>query len=150
MLGLLVNVAGEPLGYELFTGGTFEGHTLIPVMEPFKEKFRLQKIIVVADAGMLAEKNLQAIREKEYQFIIGARIKNESQAVREEILSWKLKNKQSRIIQKNHGQKLIVSYSRTRARNDAFNLERGLKNLEKALQSGKLTKKHLNQRGYNK
>lgn len=150
VLGLLVSAAGYPLAYELFEGSTFEGHTLIPVIEIFREKYKLQKVVVVADAGMLSEKNLQSICVKGYLFIVAARIKNESKPVREEILSFKLKNKQSRIIPKENSQKLIVSYSAKRARNDAFNRERGLKKLEKALQNGKLTKQHINNRGYNK
>lgn len=150
VLGLLVSAAGYPLAYEIFEGSTFEGHTLIPVIESFKEKYQLQKVVVVTDAGMLSEKNIQAIGEKKYEFIVGARIKNEQQSIRQEILSFKLRNKESRIIQKKNGQKLIVSYSTKRARNDAFNRERGLKKLEKAIQNGKLTKKQINNRGYNK
>ena len=39
MLGLLVGEYGYPIGYELFEGNTFEGHTLIPVLEKFQKKF---------------------------------------------------------------------------------------------------------------
>lgn len=150
VLGLLVSAGGYPLVYELFEGSQFEGHTMIPVIEAFKEKYQLQKVIVVTDAGMLSEKNIQAICEKGYEFIVGARIKNEPQAIKEKMLSFKLKNKQSRVIGKDAGQKLIVSYSAGRARNDAYNRKRGLSKLEKALQSGNLSKKHINNRGYNK
>ena len=45
---------------------------------------------------------------------------------------------------------LIVSYSEARAYNDNKNRERGLRRLEKTVQKGKLTKKHINNRGYNK
>ena len=51
---------------------------------------------------------------------------------------------------KANGQKLIVSYSTQRAKNDAFNRKRGLQKLEKALATGKLTKQHINNKGYNK
>ena len=37
MLGLLVGEYGYPMGYELFEGNTFEGHTLIPVLEKFQK-----------------------------------------------------------------------------------------------------------------
>ena len=150
VLGLLVSEAGYPLAYELFEGSTFEGHTMLPVIESFKEKYRLQKVIVVTDAGMLSEKNIQALCEKGYEFIVGARIKNELQSIKQDILSLALKNGQSHTLLKNDGQKRIVSYSAQRARNDAYNRKRGLTKLEKALQSGKLTKKNINNRGYNK
>ena len=45
---------------------------------------------------------------------------------------------------------MIVSYSEVRAYNDNKNRERGLRRLEKSVQRGKLTKKHINNRGYNK
>lgn len=150
VLGLLVSTAGYPLAYELFEGSKFEGHTMIPVIEAFKEKYQLEKIVVVADAGLMSAKNIQALCEKNYEFILGAKIKNETAQIKQLVLSLKLKNGQSRIITKNDGQKLIVSYSAQRAKNDAYNRKRGLQKLEKALTGGKLTKQQINNKGYNK
>src|SRR5262245_26215368 len=48
------------------------------------------------------------------------------------------------------GPRLIVSYSAKRARKDAHNRQRGLAKLRKRLGAGRLTKEHLNNRGYNK
>lgn len=56
MLGLLVGEKGYPIGYELFKGNTFEGHTLIPILEKFQKKFNLDKPIIVADSGLLSNK----------------------------------------------------------------------------------------------
>ena len=150
VLGLLVSEGGYPLTYELFEGSKFEGHTMIPVIEAFKEKYQLGKLIVVADAGLLSTKNIQALCEKNYEFILGARIKNETEQVKQCLLALKLDDGQSSIITKNDGQKLIVSYLTQRAKNDAYNRKRGLQKLEKALASGKLTKQHINNKGYNK
>jgi len=77
LLGLLVGKNGYPIGYEIFEGNTFEGHTLIPVIERYSKRFELQKPIVVADAGLLTNSNINLLRESGYQFILGARIKNE-------------------------------------------------------------------------
>jgi hypothetical protein len=44
----------------------------------------------------------------------------------------------------------VVSYSGTRAKKDQHNRARGLHKLERALAKGKLTKQHINNRGYNK
>jgi transposase len=150
VLGLLVSTGGYPLAYELFEGSKFEGHTMIPVIETFKEKYKLEKLIVVADAGLLSTKNIEALCEKNYEFILGARIKNETWQAQKHLLSLKLADGGSSIIDKGNGQKLIVSYSEGRAKNDAFNRKRGLQKLEKALASGKLSKKHINNKGYNK
>lgn len=150
VLGLLVSTEGYPLAYELFEGSKFEGHTMIPVIETFKEKYKLEKLIVVADAGLLSAKNIQGLCEKNYEFILGARIKNETLQAQQHLLSLKLDDGGSSTIDKGNGQKLIVSYSAGRAKNDAFNRKRGLQKLEKALAGGKLSKKHINNKGYNK
>jgi transposase-like protein len=46
--------------------------------------------------------------------------------------------------------RIIISYSDARAKKDAANRKRGLEKLEKNLAKGKLTKQHINNRGYNK
>jgi transposase len=149
-LGLLVSKGGYPITYELFEGKKFEGHTILPVLDSFKKKYDLSEIVVVADSGLLSDKNIQAITEKNYQFILGARIKNEVEGVKNQILKMGLKDKECSEILKPNGYRLIISYSNSRAKKDAFNRQRGLSKLEKAVASGKLTKKQINNKGYNK
>ena len=149
-LGLLVGTDGYPIGYDIFEGGIYEGHTLIPVIEKFESRFKLDKPIVVADAGLLSATNIQALSKKGYQFIIGARIKNEKQAIKEQILQLSLKEDYVNKIIKPDNTTLFISYSAGRAKKDLKNRERGLKRLEKSLKTGKLTKSNINNRGYNK
>ncbi|MEJ0103140.1 MAG: IS1634 family transposase [Bacteroidota bacterium] len=150
VLGLLVSTQGYPLAFEMFEGNRFEGQTMLPVVEKFKARYNLQQIVIIADAGLLSHQNIQALCDLNYQFILGARIKNESGSLQQQILSYTWSNGQTRTINKNDGLRLIVSYSEARAYNDNKNRERGLRRLEKAIQKGKLTKKHINNRGYNK
>jgi transposase len=150
LLGLLVSTGGYPLAYEIFEGNKFEGHTMLPVIEAFKEKYKLEKLIIIADAGLLSNKNLSHLQDKSYEYILGARIKNETEQVRKQVLSLKLGNGESAVIRKKEKQRLIVSYSRARAQRDAKNRQKGLEKLERQLASGKLGKKHINNRGYNK
>jgi len=150
MVGLLVGKDGYPIGYDIFEGNTFEGHTLIPVIKKFEAKFNLKKPIIVADAGLLSKDNLKSLDEACYAYIVGARIKNESETVKQKILKLSLTEKENKIIKKGHGISLIVSYSAKRAKKDKDNREKGLIRLEKKIKSGKLTKKHINNRGYNK
>jgi len=150
MLGLLVTTTGYPLGYELFEGDTFEGHTLIPAIKRLETKFDLQKPIIVADAGLLSKNNTQALSEAGYSYILGARIKNESNELKQKILHLKLVDQEATIITKDKQTSLIIGYSDKRARKDKYNREKGLKRLEKKLKSGRLTKQHINNRGYNK
>jgi transposase len=149
-LGLLVGKNGYPIGYDLFEGSIYEGHTLIPILERFEKRFNLQKPIVVADAGLLSSDNISALKSKQYDFILGARIKNESAKVKKQILQLNLKDGQVEKIIKEDNTSLFISYSQKRAGKDASNREKGLKRLEKSLKSGRLTKSNINNRGYNK
>jgi transposase len=152
MLGLLVGEQGLPIGYDIFKGNTFEGHTLMPIIKQIQKKYGFAKPIVVADAGLLSKDNLENLSEQKYEFIIGARIKNESKSIKEEILkkSLDLKNDESFIIQRKDGTRLVITYSDKRAKKDAYNRERGLRKLRQRVSSGKLRKEHINNRGYNK
>jgi transposase len=150
ILGLLVSVDGYPLAYEIHEGNKFEGHTMLPIIDSFKSKYSIDKLIIIADSGLLSTNNIHDLQTKGYEFILGARIKNESTSIKEKILSLNLKNGQSDIIEKNDTLKIIVSHSDKRAKKDKYNRERGLQKLEKQIQSGKLTKANINNRGYNK
>lgn len=149
-LGLLVGTDGYPIGYDIFEGGTYEGHTLIPILEKFEKRFKLDKPIVVADAGLLSSKNIEALKFNGYIFILGARIKNESKNIKDKIKEFNLQDEQIVKIIKPDNTVLFVNYSDKRANKDLSNRERGIKRLEKSLQAGKLTKSNINNRGYNK
>ncbi|WP_449240110.1 IS1634 family transposase [Emticicia fluvialis] len=150
ILGLLISVGGYPLAYEVFEGNKFEGHTLLPVLDRFKEKYKLDKLVVVADAGLLSTNNMELLQQKGYEYILGARIKTESPTIKNRILALGLQNGESAFIEKNANVKLLVSYSDARSKKDAHNRKRGLDKLEKQIKSGKLTKTSINNRGYNK
>lgn len=150
LIGLLVSVYGYPLAYELFEGNKFEGHTMIPVLEAFEKRYELGKLVVVADSGMLSKANIEQLQTSKYEFILGARIKKERADVKQQILELQLRDGKSTLIQHSDGLKLILSYSSKRAKKDAYNRDRGIKRLEKDMLKGRLTKKQLNQRGYNK
>lgn len=152
MLGLLVGKHGYPIGYDIFKGNTFEGHTLLPVLEGIQKKYGFGNPIVVADAAMLSRNNLKYLDEANYPFIVGARLKNETRTIQGEILKRgaHLKNGESIVIGKPNGHRLIVSYSDKRAKKDSHNRDKGLKKLRRRVRSGKLTKEHINNRGYNK
>jgi transposase len=149
-LGLLVGKNGYPIGYDIFEGGIYEGHTLIPVLEKFEKRFDFEKPIVVADAGLLSKDNISALQENGYGYILGARLKNESQGIKDQILSEQWQDGHIIRLKKDKRQHLVISYSETRAAKDLHNRERGLARLEKSLRRGKLTKANINNRGYNK
>lgn len=150
ILGLLVSIGGYPLAYEIHEGNKFEGHTMLPILESFRTRFKLDKLIIVADSGLLSTSNIMGLDARGYEFIIGARIKNESKDIKEKIMSLQIKNGKNELIEREDGLKLIINYSEKRAKKDKHNRDRGLQKLEKKVKSGKLTKSSINNRGYNK
>ena len=86
-IGLLVGLGGYAIGYEIYEGNTYEGHTLIPFLEKMSQKFDLDKPVVVADSGLLSKTNIEALEENGYKYILGARIKNEAESMKSQILS---------------------------------------------------------------
>jgi len=149
-IGLLVGIGGYAIGYDIFHGKTYEGHTLIPFIENMIGKFKIEKPVVIADSGLLSNENIKALQEKGYEYIIGARIKNESEEIKAQILKNQFKEGTTINILKKGDTKLIVNFSENRAKKDAYNRKRGLDRLEKKIKTGKLTKSNLNNRGYNK
>jgi transposase len=152
MLGLLVGVDGYPVAYDIYEGNTFEGKTLVPALRRIETRFGVKNPMVVADSGLLSKDNLTALTEAGYQFIIGARIKNEPTPVQNKILrkAAQLNDKECGVIDKEDKSRLIIDYSQSRAKKDAANREKGLERLKKSISSGKLTKSSINKRGYNK
>lgn len=150
VLGLLVSLYGYPLAFEIYEGNKFEGHTLIPVVEGFKQKYKLDKLVVIADAGLLSGENISELLKHGYEFILGARIKNESHALKKEILAHPYTDGHSIVLKRDESTNLIVSFSTARARKDEHNRQRGLSKLERQLNKGRLTKQQINNRGYNK
>ena len=59
VLALLVTKSGLPIGYKAFSGDTFDGHTLIPVLQEVQEYYDIDKVVFVADSGMFSANNLR-------------------------------------------------------------------------------------------
>ena len=149
-LGLLVGLHGFAIGYDIFEGNIYEGHTLLPTIQKFEERYNLDKPVIIADAGLLNNDNIRMLEANEYQYILGARIKNESNRIKDRILEEEWQDGDSISIRKGKGQRIVVAYSDRRAAKDRHNRERGLNRLEKSLKRGRLTKANINNRGYNK
>lgn len=149
-IGLLVGTGGYAIGYDIYEGNIFEGHTLIPFLEKISAKFNLDKPIVVADAGLLSTENIKALEAKQCEYILGARIKNEPDKIKKQIFEYEFSNGQTICINKSETTRLIVAFSNKRAAKDQHNRKRGLQRLEKQIRAGKLTKSNINNRGYNK
>ena len=150
VLGLLVSVGGYPLAYSIHEGNKYEGHTMLPAVEDFVKKFALKDFVVVADSGLMNKDNIADLEAKNYKYILGAKIKTESNQVKEWILSLEKQDGHFDELGKLPKSRLIVGYSERRAKKDRYNRQKGIKRLEKEYKTQTLTKDKVNKRGYNK
>lgn len=150
ILGLLVSLEGYPLAYCIHQGNKYEGHTMLPVINEFVQKYELEKFVVVADSGLMNKTNIEELEKHNYKYIIGARIKNESEEIKDWILRQPKEELQMVEYNKGNGRRLLIGYTEERAKKDAYNRDKAIRKLEKSYKSGKLTKDNINKRGYNK
>ena len=150
VLGLLVSSDGYPLSYALFNGSQYEGRTMLPVVEDFVQRFKLEDFVVVADSGLMNQQNIELLESGGYKYIIGARIKSETDEIKQWILSLSKIDGCFYELGKLPKSRLIVGYSENRAKKDIYNRAKGVKRLQKAYKSGTITKENINKRGYNK
>lgn len=73
-VGLLTDAAGFPLMVNAFEGNRAETTTMLPTITAFMAAHGLTDVVVVADAGMVSEKNMRAIEAEGLSFILGAKI----------------------------------------------------------------------------
>ncbi len=113
LIALMVSKEGFPVAYEVFSGSTFEGHTIIAVIKNFIERNRVKEFIVVADAAMNSTENTET-HPKQYQLHRRCSVRNIPAALLETIdktISWD-GGKSIRI--KTGNSYLICSYSSVR------------------------------------
>ena len=99
---------------------------------------------------LMNNENIELLEKKNYKYIIGARIKNESKLITNWILSQNKTDGMFYEYQKSEKCRLIISYSEKRAKKDVYNREKGIRRLENDYKKGSITKDKINKRGYNK
>jgi len=70
-IGLVVTSEGMPLGYEVFAGNHNDAKTIEEIVETIEKKYGRAQRIWVLDRGMVSERNLAFLRERQGQYIVG-------------------------------------------------------------------------------
>jgi transposase len=144
ILGLVVTEEGLPIGYDVFPGATFEGHTIVPVLIKLKERFNLSKLVVVADSAMLSKENLKSLQDNHIEYVVGARLKQLPKSYLELICNledYTSTSPELRIKELPwNNERLILSWSRKRADKDAFERTKKIQQLLKKIQKCKSVK----------
>ena len=152
-LALMVTREGLPIGYEVFPGATFEGHSLAPVLTALQRRYHLSRVVFVADRGLFSEDNLQILEQSGLEYVVGAKLKTQARVIKEQILSpdhyQELNEDTSYLTIDLEGKrKLVVSYSKKRARKDQHDRQKEIDKLKKKLNRSRKPKEFISASGY--
>jgi transposase len=77
VVGLALDLQGWPLCCELWPGNTADVTTLLPVVDRLRARFRVRRVCMVADRGMISARTIRALESKELDcdYILGARMR---------------------------------------------------------------------------
>jgi len=78
VVGLALDIDGWPLCCELWPGNTADVTTLLPVVNRLRQRFRVRRVSIVADRGMISASTIAALESKEMDcdYILGARMRS--------------------------------------------------------------------------
>jgi len=147
VLGLLVTTEGLPVGYEVFPGNQYEGHTLKTIIPKLKNKYNLKRIIFTADSAMLSKDNLAYLEDSDLEYIVAARLRNLNKQWCDIITN----NKEAlRSFDYPDNRRLIVTYSDKLARKNKHDRDAAIARLSKKLEHSKDPSSLISNYGYKK
>jgi transposase len=78
VVGLALDLHGWPLCCELWPGNTADVTTLLPVVNRLRQRFRVRRVCLVADRGMISATTIRALESEEMDcdYILGARMRS--------------------------------------------------------------------------
>jgi transposase len=78
VVGLALDLHGWPLCCELWPGNTADVTTLLPVVHRLRQRFRVRRVCIVADRGMISAGTIRALESEEMDcdYILGARMRS--------------------------------------------------------------------------
>ena len=151
---MMIDRQKRPIGYQVFKGDTYEGHTLPQALKKLKDRYSIDKVIVVADRGMMNKDNITAVGENGFEFIIGDRLKNMSPTIRGELTDlasyqyeWVYTDNDNEKVLiryttlQHQGKTIIATYSSKRAAKDKHDRETLLQKATTLLDKPDLLKK---------
>ncbi|MDZ4209828.1 MAG: IS1634 family transposase [Candidatus Curtissbacteria bacterium] len=149
VLGLLLRPDGVPVGFEVYPGNTFEGHTIASIVQKMRDKFKIRRFIFVADRGLFSAKNLEHMRGNktgdQSEFIVGMKLGVFKQRHDEfyDLTKFKRINDELAVYETEHeNDRCIITWSKTRAERDALARADILAKISKKLTTKKVTAKN--------
>jgi transposase len=151
VLGVVMRRDGVPIACEVWPGNTSDVTTLGTIVDALKKRFAIEKVVVVCDRGMVSRRNLQALQDKGYGYIVGVKMRGFVE-VREQVLA---RAGRYRVVKDNlhvkevhvEDRRYVVCFNPEQAIKDAEDRAAIVESLKKKLASGG-TKRLVPNRGY--
>ncbi len=86
VVGAVLDGEGRPILCEMWPGNTTDVKTLVPIVERLSKRFGIGRVCVIADRGMISEKTIAELDQRQWFYILGARMRTQAE-VRDEVLS---------------------------------------------------------------
>lgn len=89
IVGAVLDGDGRPICCEMWPGNTTDVRSLIPVVKRLRRRFRIRRVCIVADRGMISKETIEDLEDLEVQdwsYILGARLRRQKE-VREQVLA---------------------------------------------------------------
>lgn len=87
IVGLAVDIHGWPICSLMWPGNTTDAKSVIPLVQRFQNRFRVKRVSVVADRGMISKELIAALESESLgcQYILGVRMRSTGE-VEEKVL----------------------------------------------------------------
>jgi transposase len=151
LFGLLIDRNRNPVGYEVYSGNTYEGHTFADSVNKLRRRYAIRRVVVVADSGMMNKDNIALFNTEgaadQMEFIVGERLRGLSAEAQAYLCD--RKNYQQIVIRDEEGnlvplqyaalqhnnKTLLATYSEKRAAKDRAERQNRVKKAEQMLKN---------------
>lgn len=142
IVAVVMTKEGVPIAHEVFPGSTADVVSFARVISSLKERFAIEKVVVVSDRGTVSEGNLRMLAELDLCYIVGVRMRR-VRAVDREVLArpgrYQVVRENLKVKEVHHaGQRYIVCLNEEEARKDEQSRKAMVEALEEKLKQGGL------------
>ena len=127
LFALLTTPEGLPLGYRVYPGNRYEGHTLLEALESLPHEGFPEHITVLADAGLCNQQNQALLHAQGYHYVLGRGARTLPKQWHAQLfarsnyqnVTLSDQTQLKMLVLSDEHQRIIVTHSEVRARKDA-------------------------------
>jgi hypothetical protein len=151
ILGIVMRRDGLPISCEVWPGNTADVTRISLIAQSLRQRFNIEKVIVVCDRGMVSKKNLQTLTAMGFEYIVGVKMRGFLE-VRSQVLG---RQGRYRVARENlhvkevrvEDRRYVLCFNPEEAKKDRDDRQRIIAKIEKKLSEGGI-KSLIPNRGY--